>query len=175
MGSGRYRRHVKRLLEVDGAALALAESTVTLLLLQADELQLRELLDDAEVARTPVVPALVLVTGEGIRVLTEVLGTAWAYDDRALQQHLPDRRPHGKSEWGRFNYALHAAGCLAGGVQLDWELQVSFWQQPLWPAQLTLLALLQDAAHRDAGLSREHFLERLQSRLSDYRNNGGVC
>ena len=174
MGSGRYRRHVKRLLEVDGAALALAESTVTLLL-QADELQLRELLDDAEVARTPVVPALVLVTGEGIRVLTEVLGNAWAYDDRALQQHLPDRRPHGKSEWSRFNYALHAAGCLAGGVQLDWELQVSFWQQPLWPAQLTLLALLQDAAHRDAGLSREHFLERLQSRLSDYRNNGGVC
>jgi len=164
---------VNRLLEVDVAALALAESIVTLLV-PADELQLRQLLHDAEVAGKPVVPALVLVTGEGIRVLTEALGTAWAYDDRAMQEHLPDRRPHGKSEWGRFNYALHAAGCLAGGVQLDWELQASFWQQPLWPSQLTLLALLQDAAHRDAGLIREDFLERLQSRLSDYRTNDGV-
>ena len=124
---------MRRLLEVDGAAFAQAESTVTLLL-QADDLGLQQLLHDAEAARKPVVPALVLVTGEGIRVLTQALGAAWAYDNRALQEHLPDRRPHGQSEWNRFNYALHAAGCLAGGVQLDWELQASFWQQPLWPS-----------------------------------------
>ena len=86
-----------------------------------------------------------------------------------MQEHLPGRRPSGRSEWSRFNYALHAAGCLAGGLQLDWDHQASFWQASLWPAQLDLLALLEDAARRDAGLSRERFLESLRARLILYR------
>lgn len=159
---------MQRLLEVDDDALSLVEATVTLWS-QADEPELRRLLHDAEAARRPVLPALVLITAEAIRVLTGSLGTPWAYDDRVMQEQLPDRRPSGRSEWSRFNYALHAAGCLAGGVQLDWGLQASFWQAPLWPAQLDLLALLEDASRRDAGLSRERFLESLRARLILYR------
>ncbi len=69
-----------------------------------------------------------------------------ALEESVWGDHLPDRKPHGRSEWRNANYALHAAGCLAAGVWLDVGSQESFWRLPLWPYALDVVELLTEVA-----------------------------
>lgn len=70
----------------------------------------------------------------------------WQFTDDLWDEHLPDRKPHGRTQWRKASFAVHAAGCLAAGVWLDVGLTESYWQAPFWPDLLDVIDLLRRIA-----------------------------
>jgi hypothetical protein len=59
-------------------------------------------------------PATLVVAAALIQIIVEGRAGPWELDEALWGQILPERLPTGRSEWRNANYALQAAGCLAG-------------------------------------------------------------
>lgn len=87
-------------------------------------------------------PPLLGVAAVEVSLIASRSPELWQVDEDLWGRYLPDRRPSGKFQWRHANYALHAAGCLAGGLWLDVAGKESYWRMPLWPFALDVIELL---------------------------------
>ena len=100
-----------------------------------------------------------------IAIAVQPESTPIELDEAVWDTFLPECRPQGRSEWRNANYALQAAGCLAGGVWLDVARQESFWQLPLWPFAVDVLELLTKIAEGRLGLPATELAAAVGDRL----------
>lgn len=132
----------------------------------------RPALTAAERKRIRLSPPLLSVAGGVLAVLAgEDTGRPWQFTDELWDEHLPDQKPGTAAEWRHTNFALHAAGCLAGGIWLDVGRTESFWRGPFWVDVLPVIELLSAAARAQLSLSSEQLAERLRALLSQSRPN----
>jgi hypothetical protein len=110
-------------------------------------------------------PPLLAVAAALIGFVVESEGGPWEIGDDLWERLGPDRMPSGRSQWRNASYAVHAAGCLAGGVWLDVGRQESFWRLPLWPFAFDLVELLSDVARQRLGLSPRQLAEAVTAAL----------
>lgn len=95
----------------------------------------------------------------------------WQYTDELWDEHLPDQKPRTAAEWRHANFAIHAAGCLAGGIWLDVGRTEFFWRGPFWVDVLPVIELFSAVARAQLSLSSEQLAERLRALLSLSRPN----
>lgn len=149
---GRYRPGVRmRVPDLSAAQLAVVESTVTAVGTGGFD-DLRESLGRSARDGVWLPPPVLAVAAALIAVAVEPESTPLELDEGVWDAFLSECRPQGRSEWRNANYALHAAGCLAGGVWLDVARQESFWQLPLWPFAVDVVELLTKIAQGRLGL-----------------------
>lgn len=110
-------------------------------------------------------PPVLAVAAALIAVAVEPEPMPIELDEGVWDAFLPGCRPQGRSEWRNANYALQAAGCLAGGVWLDVARQESFWQLPLWPFAVDVVELLTKIAERRLGLPATELAAAVGDRL----------
>ena len=115
----------------------------------ASRARLASLADD----RVWLPPPLLTVAAALLVVRVEAQPGPLGLDERVWDTFLAESRPQGRSEWRNANYALQAAGCLAGGLWLDVARQESFWRLPLWPFALDVVELLTKIATQQFEIS----------------------
>ena len=127
---------------------------------------MRPALAAAEQNRVLLTPPLISVAAALLRVLADQADEPpWRYSGRLWNDHLPDLRPAGRSEWRRATLTLHAAAGLSGGVWLDVEETESYYQAPLWPTALNVVQLLANTAMASTSLSPPQLATRLAQLL----------
>ena len=132
----------------------------------------RPALAAAERKRIWLSPPLLSVAGGVLGVLAGAdTRKPWQYTDELWDEHLPDQKPRTAAEWRHANFAIHAAGCLAGGIWLDVGRTESFWRGPFWVDVLPVIELLSAVARAQLSLSSEQLAERLRALLSLSRPN----
>jgi hypothetical protein len=127
---------------------------------------MRPALDAAERNRVWLSPPLIAVAAGLVCILTSELDERpWQVSDGLWEDHLPELRPSGASEWRRATLALHAAASLAGGVWLDVGRTESFYRAPLWPVALDVVQLLAHVAVTSTALTPTLLADRLTDLL----------
>jgi hypothetical protein len=106
-------------------------------------------------------PPLLTVIAALLTLIVESVDGPWELGEDVWDKHLPDSRPHGRSQWRNATYALQAGASLAGGVWLDVGLQESYWRIPLWPFALDAVELLTVIATTQLNLTPEDLANRL--------------
>lgn len=126
----------------------------------------RPALDAAERNRVWLPPPLIAVAAGLVCVVTSELDVRpWQVSDDLWEEHLPELRPSGRSEWRRAILTLNAAAALAGGVWLDVAAAESYSRSPLWPVALDVVQLLARIAVTSTALTPTLLADRLTDLL----------
>jgi len=145
-----------------------AQSVVVAGLTEGNRLeQAGQRLGELENRKAWLAPPLLGVAAVEVSLIASRSPELWQVEGDLWERYLPDQRPSGKYQWRHANYALHAAGCLAGGLWLDVAGQESYWRMPLWPFALDLIELLAVVAQDRLSITPAEFAGEVAGLLAD--------